>query len=121
MFAAVLVATGGCVHKPMWSIETVADPALCALNDSFGGSNAVAVRTLKYMFCIPNGALARAEVKQIDPTVVFIERERSKKHCPATAQLCVGSTNQPRFRMVLERLSKLPYVERIDLAPAEFY
>ena len=68
-----------------------------------------------YEFCIPARPEAEAEVRAIDPTVTVSPHSRGRIGCAVPAEvLCLGSTHQPRFRAVLQRLAALPYVARID-------
>ncbi len=73
-------------------------------------------RALDYEFCIPGDAAHVAKVRGIDPTVRIFTHSRGRIGCGPGEYLCVGSTHQPGFRMVLRRLAKLPYVKHIDQA-----
>lgn len=69
---------------------------------------------LAYEFCIPTTAACEAEVRAIDASVQFARGSRGRIGCGPDQTLCIGSTHQPQFRRVLERLAALSYVTRID-------
>lgn len=71
-------------------------------------------RALAYEFCIPAGDTYAAQVRAIDGSVEVHRGSRGRIGCVEGQVLCVGSTYQPRFRDVLDRLAELPYVERIE-------
>ncbi len=110
---SVLVFSG-CQLPPLRTEILVVDPVLCALSDTTGDAGG-AESGIDYMFCIPNNPIARSQVGMIDQTVRFDEGPRAKDICGDQAVLCIGSTNQPRFKSVLDRLSKLPYIKKISL------
>lgn len=113
----------GCVHKPFRpGDKTVLDAALCALSDLDPAADGpVLGPEVKYMFCVPDTVMLRAEVARIDPTLSFFAGARGKRVCGERNVLCVGSTRQKGFKTVLNRLAKRPYIEEITLAPLEFY
>lgn len=76
-------------------------------------------RALHYEFCIPGDAAARAEVAAIDPSADFYPRSPGRSGCGAEQLLVIGSTHQPGFRLVLQRLAQLSYVQRIQRADFE--
>ena len=51
----------------------------------------------------------------IDGSVVM-HRARGRIGCRPKELLCIGSTHQPAYLEVLQALSQLPYVARIDQA-----
>ena len=71
-------------------------------------------RALSYEFCIPDTVQNRTEVKRIDPTVKFFAESPGRIGCGEYESLCIGSTHQKDFRMILQRLAELTYVQRID-------
>jgi len=71
-------------------------------------------RALSYEFCIPDTEQHRTEVKRIDPTVKFFAQSPGRIGCGKHENLCIGSTHQKDFRMILQRLAELTYVQRID-------
>ena len=71
-------------------------------------------RALPYEFCIPDTVQHRTEVKRIDPTVKFFAESPGRIGCDKDENLCIGSTHQKEFRIVLQRLAELIYVQRID-------
>ncbi len=71
-------------------------------------------RALSYEFCIPDTVQNRTEVKRIDPTVKFFAQSPGRIGCGETENLCIGSTHQKDFRRILQRLTDLTYVHRID-------
>ena len=73
------------------------------------------LRALSYEFCIPDSRSTAAEVRALDKTVVM-HKARGRIGCGDQQLLCIGHTHQRDFRAVLEALSALPYVARIDQA-----
>jgi hypothetical protein len=71
-------------------------------------------RALSYEFCVPDTVQHRTEVKRIDPTVKFFAESPGRIGCGESENLCIGSTHQKDFRGVLQRLTELTYVQRID-------
>jgi hypothetical protein len=67
-----------------------------------------------YEFCIPDTPVLRLEVKGIDPSVRFMAGSRGRVGCGPGQVLCVGTTHQPRWRDVLLRLARRPYITRIE-------
>lgn len=67
-----------------------------------------------YEFCIPDLPENRATVRGLDPSVRFMEGARGRAGCGAGQVLCIGSTHQPRWRDVLRRLARLPWIARIE-------
>jgi hypothetical protein len=118
-FLAMLCAglSAGCVQQPVRSEILVIDPELCALSDTPRDGSGVAGGGLAYMFCIPDNALTRSQVARIDPSVRFDDTPRGKRHCGSRGVLCIGTTHQPSFKAVLDRLARLPYVNAITLCP----
>lgn len=71
-------------------------------------------RALSYEFCIPDTVQNKAEVKQIDPTVTFFAESPGRIGCGRYESLCIGSTHQEDFAIILQRLAGLSYIKRID-------
>jgi hypothetical protein len=109
--------SAGCVQQPTNTEILVIDPLLCALSDTPRDGSGEAGDGLEYMFCIPDNALSRSQVARIDPSVRFDDSPRGKRVCGSRGVLCIGSTRQPSFKAVLNRLAKLPYVTAIRLCP----
>ncbi len=87
---------------------------LTRLDDDGLYGAADAKRALAYEFCIPDTVQNRTEVKRLDPTVKFFSGSPGRIGCGEYENLCVGSTHQKDFRVVLQRLAELTYVHRID-------
>lgn len=66
-----------------------------------------------YEFCIPDKPVYRNEVKSIDKTVEFYSGAKGRIGANSDECLCIGSTHQPDFRQVIEKLSQLTYIKRI--------
>jgi hypothetical protein len=73
------------------------------------------LRAMSYEFCIPDRPETAAEVRDLDKTVAM-HKARGRIGCSNRQLLCIGHTHQADFRAVLEALSALPYVARIDQA-----
>ncbi|MEI8353886.1 MAG: hypothetical protein WCG22_05195 [Lentisphaerota bacterium] len=116
---AILCAglSAGCVLQPVNAEILVIDPRLCALRDTPRDGTGDAGDELAYMFCIPDNALTRSQVARIDPSVRFDDSPHGKRVSGSRGVLCIGSTRQPSFKAVLDRLAKLPYVDAITLCP----
>ena len=86
-----------------------------ALDDSGLYGPPDGLRALSYEFCIPDRLDTAARVRGIDKTVAM-HKARGRIGCSEKQLLCIGHTHQADFRGVLEALSELPYVTRIDQA-----
>ncbi|MEJ2483730.1 MAG: hypothetical protein P8049_11625 [Gemmatimonadota bacterium] len=71
-------------------------------------------RSVMYEFCVPADSARTAEVRAIDPSLELYPASRGRAECSDAQILCVGSTHQPGWRAILERLAALDYVTRID-------
>ena len=71
-------------------------------------------RALSYEFCIPDTAEKRTEVEGIDPSITFFAESPGRIGCGKIELLCIGSTHQKNFAKILQQLSDLSYVQRID-------
>ena len=71
-------------------------------------------RALSYEFCIPDTAENKTEVEGIDPRVTFFAESPGRIGCGDSELLCIGSTHQKNFTKILQQLSDLSYVQRID-------
>ena len=98
-------AMGGC-SKLDFDLDELDDDGLIGPPD---GKVSVA-----YEFCIPKDQKLVDEVRSIDPTIAIHVESRGRVGCGPMEVLCLGSTNQPGFREVLERLCELDYVRRIE-------
>jgi len=74
------------------------------------------LRALSYEFCIPAEERTISEVKSIDQTVEIYRDSPGRIGCTEDQSLVIGNTHQPGFRKVLQQLSELPYVTRVDQA-----
>ena len=92
---------------------------LSGLNEEglYGPPNGL--RALSYEFCIPARRDLTDEVRAIDRTIQICQSSRGRIGCASGQFLCIGSTHQPGFRMVLNRLAQLDYVTRIEPSYAE--
>ena len=54
-------------------------------------------------------------MREIDGSVEM-HRSRGRVGCSGGELLCIGSTHQPGYREVLDALTRLPYVTRIEQA-----
>jgi hypothetical protein len=71
-------------------------------------------RALAYEFCIPDTPTHRTEVAAIDTSARFMPDSPGRIGCRNQECLCIGSTHQRGYRIVLERLAALSYIRRID-------
>jgi hypothetical protein len=71
------------------------------------------LRSLDYEFCIPAGTRYAEEVRVIAPEVRCATGSRGRIGCTAGQALCLGSTSGTGWKVVLERLAALAYVDRI--------
>ena len=69
-------------------------------------------RSISYEFCIPDNKINRDKVKKIDISIQFT-KAMGRSMCGKNQILCMGNTHQPNSVKVLERLSKLTYIEKI--------
>jgi len=68
---------------------------------------------LAYEFCVPNTDQCKALVAAIDSSVQFMPGASGRIGASETECLCIGSTHQKDFKLVLEKLAKLPFVSRV--------
>ncbi len=73
-----------------------------------------AKHALSYEFCIPDTTQCRAEVQSLDPTLQVMPGSPGRIGCKDNESLCVGSTFQPNFKEVLQRLADLTYIQKIN-------
>jgi hypothetical protein len=73
-------------------------------------------RAVDYEFCIPAGEGFAAEISAIDATARFHPGSPGRIGCGEGQVLVLGNTHRPDFAFVLQRLSELPYVDRIERA-----
>ena len=69
-------------------------------------------RSISYEFCIPDNKINRDKVKKIDKSIQFT-KAMGRSMCGKNQILCMVNTHQPNSVKVLERLSKLTYIEKI--------
>jgi len=69
-------------------------------------------RSISYEFCIPDNKINRDKVKKLDKSIQFT-KAMGRSMCGKNQILCLGNTHQPNAVKVLERLSKLTYIEKI--------
>ncbi len=84
----------------------------CMLTDAGLYRDPGAWRPLTYEFCIPDSEALKSEVSRIDTTVRFSDQP-GRIHCGPGRILCRGNTHQAHVRVVLQRLSSLPYIRQI--------
>jgi hypothetical protein len=77
------------------------------------------LRALSYEFCIPADEAHVREVEAVDTTIEIQRSSPGRIGCGEVEYLAIGHTNQPGFREVLDRLSRLPYVSEIQEAHFE--
>ncbi len=71
------------------------------------------LRALHYEYCIPDRPEAIRAVIAIDRTLQFQRGPPGRVGCGADELLCLGHTNQPNHRAVLEQLTRLSFVAEI--------
>jgi len=71
-------------------------------------------RALSYEFCIPAIPACEREVLMVDGSIQLERDAPGRVGCGPGQTLCIGSTHRTDYRTVLRRLSRLPYVERIE-------
>ena len=74
---------------------------------------------ISYEFCVPATQAVQDEIRQIDPTARLYPGSLGRIGCAKDRILCIGSTHQPGWRSVLQNLTRLDYIERIDRSFAE--
>ncbi|WP_020533480.1 hypothetical protein [Flexithrix dorotheae] len=72
------------------------------------------LRALDYEFCIPKNETFKKEVLSIDPGVKIHEESKGRIACSENEFLCIGNTHQEGHRQILEKLTTLHYIKRID-------
>jgi len=66
-----------------------------------------------YEFCVPTGERVYRDMMQIDPGLQVQPGARGRIACAHDQSLVTGTTNQTRWREVLQALSSLDYVSEI--------
>jgi hypothetical protein len=69
---------------------------------------------VSYEFCIPAEKVHEDEIRSIDPTIQISCESPGRIGCGQNQWLCIGSTHQKDFKVVLRRLACLDYVDKID-------
>jgi len=69
---------------------------------------------IDYEFCIPATQQAQQEVNRMDPTVKFYPGSAGRIGCSKDQVLAIGNTHQKGWKIVLQQLTSLDYVKRID-------
>jgi hypothetical protein len=122
---SVLLACSACGRQPPAAAAATQQPSpkitfdLAPLDDEGLAGPPDGKVAISYEFCIPATQAAQDEVRMIDPTVSFFPGTPGRIRCTKDQILCIGSTHQQNFRTVLQRLSGLDYVARIDRSLAE--
>ncbi len=78
-----------------------------------------AQRSLRYEFCIPQGATHLGQVRAIDPSIAVYPKSRGRVVCAANQVLCIGETHKPNWRDIILAIATLDYVESIVESFAE--
>jgi hypothetical protein len=89
------------------------------LNDAGLIGPPTGLRSVMFEFCIPADSGSVAQVRSIDPSVKMYSTSPGRIGCSDDQMLCIGETYQPGWRTVLEELSALDVIERIDQSFAE--
>jgi len=72
------------------------------------------LRAMSYEFCVPHDR--EYVVLAIDPSIGRCQRSPGRVGCSAQQRLCIGNTHQYGYRLILQQLSALDYIERIEPA-----
>ena len=104
-----LTAGASCVQSPDRKVEL----DLSGLNSSGLHGPPDGLRAMDYEFSIPDTPELRARVREIDATVRFHPGSRGRIGAGPGECLCIGTTHQPDWRSVLNRLAALPEIRRI--------
>ena len=119
-----LALSCGCGSKP--SPPDAPGPASAKIAFDLGQLNADGLagppdglRAISYELCVPDRPECLTEAQRIDPSLELMRGARGRIGCDADQVLCLGSTHQPEWRAVLDRLAALPYVTRIAEAHFE--
>jgi hypothetical protein len=54
------------------------------------------------------------EVQSIDSTVSVMKGSKGRSGCSDKEWLCIGSSRQPGFKKVIEKLASLKYIRQIN-------
>jgi hypothetical protein len=69
---------------------------------------------IDYEFCIPSTQQAQQEIGRIDPTAKLYPGSAGRIGCSKDQILAIGNTHQQGWKTVLQQLTALDYVKRID-------
>lgn len=70
--------------------------------------------SINYEFCIPASEETLKEVQAIDSTVGVMKGAKGRSGCSDKEWLCIGSSHQPGFKMVITKLAALKYIRKIN-------
>jgi hypothetical protein len=69
--------------------------------------------SIHYEFCIPASEEIYKEVYKIDSTAIYYKGSKGRSACSDKEWLCIGSSRQPGFKKVIQKLAELPYIRQI--------
>jgi hypothetical protein len=69
--------------------------------------------SVAYEFCVPDNENVYQELIKIDPSLKIYKGSPGRIGCKGSQSLCIGETNQPHWREVLQALSSLEYIDEI--------
>lgn len=72
------------------------------------------LRSLSYEFCAPATESIIQQLQAIDPNLQIYRQSPGRIGCRPDQVLAIGETHQPRWRKILLKLAKLPYIARIE-------
>ena len=111
---ALLLVGGGCASSPdpVSTHSAKIEFDLDAIDEEGLLGEAGSRVAVHYEFCVPDVDRFLDAVTEIDSTAVA-SPSRGRIGCGEEERLMIGSTHQPGWRAVLERLAALPFVTRI--------
>lgn len=69
--------------------------------------------SIHYEFCIPADEEIYKEVFKIDSTASYYKGSKGRSACSDKEWLCIGSSRQPGFKQVIQKLAELSYIRQI--------
>ena len=69
--------------------------------------------SVAYEFCVPDDNQIYQELREIDPGLQIYKNSPGRIGCTKPMSLCIGETNHPDWREVLQALASLEYITEI--------
>jgi hypothetical protein len=92
-------------NKITFDLSVISADGLMGASDS--------LRAIDYEFCIPADEQLLGEILAIDPKIQSYPHSRGRIGCNHEQYLCISNTHNPRWKDILQSITKLDYVKKI--------